>query len=305
MESLIAPLVGDAWGWLPVALVAELGSRGLMGLLVAARLTGFFCIGPMLGRPILTWRVRIGLILLLTLVVTPSLPSPALGASDVVTVSHDQPYVIPDAVDVSVPGMTSPSLDQIPASLVCDLVLGAAMGLSVSLFLSGIRLGGEWIDRHSGLGLGAVMNPSLSTGECASAELVALLGTVMILVMEPVNGHLQAMRFVLETFRELPPGMTSVPGSLQGLLSVMVQQSLILGLRVAMPFVVALTLVELTLGCIRRTSRWELAPLACAIRAGASLLILAATFPGIQEAIAHSLQDSLKAADEQLTSHSS
>ena len=82
------------------------------------------------------------------------------------------------------------------------------------------------------------------------------------------------------------------------LIKALLQQSLILGLRIAMPFVVAMSLLDMTLGWVRRSSRWELTPAAYTLRAGAALLIMAATFPGIQEAVSSSLYETLKIAND-------
>ena len=279
MDSFL-PWIDEASGSLLTQWVTGEGlAQATVFLLVGARLAGFFCIGPFLGRTIVSWPVRMGLVVLLTLIV-----APGLSASN----------------PLSDPTSTS----QLILALVCDAGIGAALGLSVAIFLTGFRLGGEWLDRHSGLGIGSVLNPEYSSGGSAPAELLSLFCVAVLLVLQPVNGHLLVVRFILDSFHTLPVGMMHLPGSAWDLVQAIVQQSLILGLRVAMPFVVAMSLFDLTVSWIRRSSRWELTSVAQAMRVGAGLLILAATFPGIQEAAASTLYESLKIAHEKLPADS-
>ena len=64
----------------------------------------------------------------------------------------------------------------------------------------------------------------------------------------------------------------------------------------------AMSLLDLTLSWIRRSSRWELASIAFVVRAAASMLILAATLPGIQEAVMSSVQETLEIAANKIDS---
>ena len=281
-------------------------ARAAVFILVAARLAGFFCIGPMLGRTVVSWPVRIGLVVLLTLIVAPGIPIAQPDDSTVLPVSHEQRETsFDDDSTSSAPGSTWASPAGMMVAILCDAGIGAAVGLAVAIFLSGLKLGGEWLDRHSGLGMGSVLNPEFSAGGSAPAEFASLFCVAVILVMQPVNGHLLVVRFVLDTFHAIPihapyPSLNPEPVTMVAfkLIKALLQQSLILGLRIAMPFVVAMSLLDMTLGWVRRSSRWELTPAAYTLRAGAALLIMAATFPGIQEAVSSSLYETLKIAND-------
>jgi flagellar biosynthetic protein FliR len=283
-------------------------ARGAVFLVVAARLAGFFCIGPLLGHALLSWPVRLGLVALLTLIVAPGLQVAGGGGPAVRQVSfEDRRTVSPagespagdtDAAVLPPSFITWSSPVGLLAAVLCDAGIGAALGLAVAIVLSGLKLGGGWLDRHSGLGIGSVLNPEYSGGGSATAELVSLFCVTAILVMQPVNGHLLVVRFVLDTFQAIPVGAARMPLPVIELLTAIVGQSLILGLRIALPFVVAMSLLDMTLGWVRRSGRWETAPVVCAVRAGASLLILAATLPGIHEAVTTSLFESLRIAGD-------
>lgn len=272
-------------------------ARGVVFLLTAARLAGFFFIGPLLGRSLVSWQVRAGLVILLTLIVAPGIPLPELQPP-VQQVVHDQNATHLDVAHVTETSGGVPT--NIAIALGCEVAIGGALGLAVVIFLSALKLAGEWLDRHSGLGMGSVLNPEYSAGGSAPAELLPLFCVAVILLMQPVNGHLLVVRFVLDMFHAIPLGAAQIPGSLLELIKSIVQQSLILGLRLAMPFVVAMSLLDMTLGWARRTSRFDLTSTALAFRVGAGLLTLAATLPGIPEAVSSSLFETLQVADSLL-----
>ena len=110
MDLLFQQLFDDPWGRLLLRHATDEGlARAGLFILVAARLAGLLCVGLLLGRTLLTWQVRIGLIVLLTLVVAPTLP------------------------------LANETMDQVEivVTLLCEVGLGAVMGLGVSVFLSG------------------------------------------------------------------------------------------------------------------------------------------------------------------------
>lgn len=288
---------------LPTSFVTMMAGDGLaratMFLMVASRLGGFFLYCPWLGQGSFPWSARIGLVIVLTLIVAPGIAVPSQEMSDVIAISHqDVEGFVGDRVSTAASGVWSPS--DLVAALLIQALIGAFLSLSIAIFVSGLKLAGEWVDRHSGLGMGQVVNPEYSQDQTGAAKLVSLLCTAVLLTMPPINGHLQAVRLILDTFRVIPISSAMSAESISSVLIAMLQQSLVLGLRIAMPFVVAMSLLDLTLGWVRRSSRWEMASVAVALRAGASLLILAATLPGIQEAVMSSVHDSFEVLETSL-----
>lgn len=276
-------------------------ARTVIFLLVATRLTGFFLAWPLIERGLLPWPVKVGMVVLLTLIVAPGIELTPEVDQPIQAVSH-QAQGEPSALIASSSTTGEVSSEDLIAGIICNAAVGIALALSMAVFLSGLKLAGEWIDRHSGLGMGQVLNPDYSSGDSGSAKLISLFCIGVILTALPMNGHLHLVRLILDTFRAIPVELTRLPDSLSSLLIAMMQQSFILGLRIAVPFVVAMSLVDLTLGWIRRSSRWELASIAFTIRVGTSLLVLAATLPGIHEAVVSSVQESFEIAANKIDS---
>lgn len=302
MHDFFNQLIRDPWGRLLIQFALDDGlARAGLSLLVVARLAGLLGVGLFLGRTLLTWQVRVGLIVLLTLVVVPTLPLARETVSQVQLVGHEA-----EAVARSVTQAGSAVRDAITtpvdfvAALLCELGLGAVLGLGLAIVLSGLKLGGEWLDRHSGLGMGSVLNSEYLSEGSVSAEMLLLLGIASILLMEPVGGHLLFARTILESFHALPVAEASHWPSLFDLLGALLRQSLVLGLRVAMPLVVAMSLIDMTLGFVSRSSRWSLLPALTAVRMAAALLILAATLPGVAEAVTTTVLESLRLSSEGL-----
>ena len=302
MHDFFNQLIRDPWGRLLIQFALDDGlARAGLSLLVVARLAGLLGVGLFLGRTLLTWQVRVGLIVLLTLVVVPTLPLARETVSQVQLVGHEG-----EAAARSVTQAGSAVRDAITtpvdfvAALLCELGLGAVLGLGLAIVLSGLKLGGEWLDRHSGLGMGSVLNPEYLSEGSVSAEMLLLLGIASILLMEPVGGHLLFARTILESFHALPVAEASHWPSLFDLLGALLRQSLVLGLRVAMPLVVAMSLIDMTLGFVSRSSRWSLLPALTAVRMAAALLILAATLPGVAEAVTTTVLESLRLSSEGL-----
>ena len=302
MHDFFHQLIRDPWGRLLIQFALDDGlARAGLSLLVVARLAGLLGVGLFLGRTLLTWQVRVGLIVLLTLVVVPTLPLARETVSQVQLVGHEGEAAarsVTQAGRAVRDAITTP-VDFV-AALVCELGLGAVLGLGLAIVLSGLKLGGEWLDRHSGLGMGSVLNPEYLSEGSVSAEMLLLLGIASILLMEPVGGHLLFARTILESFHAMPVAEASHWPSLFDLLGALLRQSLVLGLRVAMPLVVAMSLIDMTLGFVSRSSRWSLLPALTAVRMAAALLILAATLPGVAEAVATSVLESLQLSREGL-----
>ena len=170
-------------------------------MLVVARLAGLLGVGLLLGRTLLSWQMRAGLILLLTLVVVPTLPLAREAVQPVRLVGHEDADSASSVIQTgsAVRDAIASPVDFV-AALLCELGLGAVMGLGLAVVLSGLKLGGEWLDRHSGLGMGSVLNPEFLSEGSVSAEMLLLLGIASILLMEPIGGHLLFARTILESF---------------------------------------------------------------------------------------------------------
>jgi flagellar biosynthesis protein FliR len=168
------------------------------------------------------------------------------------------------------------------------------------MLLSGLRLGGEWIDRHTGLGMAGILGPGQFLEGSIATRLLLLLGVASILLLEPVGGHLLFVRTVLETFRSIPLGAAHDWMSFSELIGLLLKQSLVLGLRIALPLVVMMSLIDMTLAFASRSSSWSFAPKLAAARMAVGVLILTVSLPGIVESITVTVLDSVRLSTDTL-----
>jgi len=156
--------------------------------------------------------------------------------------------IMPSQWDVAVeyPGNTLNYLVFIGA----ELAVGLCLGLGVVILFSGILLAGQLIGRVGGMMLADVFDPGLETNVPTVARLMYLLA---LAVFVGIGGHRMVMTGLLETFATIPPGSGAFPVSMGETFVVLLQQSFGLGIRAAVPVVLALLLSTMVMGLISRT----------------------------------------------------
>lgn len=282
---MLEQLAADPWGRLVLHHLATGGMQSCyLFLLVTARLAGVFVIAPYGLTNLVPLSIRVGLAVLLSLIIAPTLSPMTPEDGHVTLIVHDSlpAAVIPEtAIDLA-------------GHLASEIGLGAFLGIGVIAVLSGLRLGGEWLDRHSGLGLGSVFNPEWTSGESACGSLVLLLGVAAFLSIEPIGGEWLLLRSLVESFHAIPVGSADCSMAPVELLSGVMQQSVVLGLRVAMPLVATMMLVDMTLAFAGRSSPHLLSSASLAMRAGVGLIVLALTMTTVPEVIATTMMSVLQ-----------
>lgn len=191
--------------------------------LILTRVSGLLMAAPVYGTPDIPLQVRALFAFALSLLIVPgqwgvSPPRPANLAEYVVLVGS-------------------------------ELVVGLALGLGITVLLSGIELAGRLIDQVSGLMIAEIFDPVQGENTSILSRLI-FLTTVAVYVV--VGGHRMAMAGLLDTFQAIPLGSAAAPSHLADTLVTLVSQSFALGIRAAAPVVAALLLANLVLGLITR-----------------------------------------------------
>ena len=230
--------------------------------LVLVRMSGLMTIGPIFGQSIVPANIRILLVLALSFLITPALHIHSRVASE----SLNVPSTILDFAWVGIG----------------EFSLGLVLGLGVLTILSGLQLAGEIIDQQTGIALGEISNPGFEINGSVTGQFLFMLGVTLLLIMEPVGGHLMMVSVLVETFQTLPVGEAYVSASAVELLRDLVHQSLVLGVQVAAPLLATMTLVALTMGFLGHTvPQVNVLIVGFPIRAMISLLVIAVTLSGV------------------------
>lgn len=275
MNELIEQLAADPWGRLVLQYLASGGIQScFLFLLVAARLVGVFIVAPVGLRIPVPFSFRILLVILLSLIIAPTLLDTNRQDADAIQVNHlSITYLVPES---------STDLACLVAS---EIGLGALLGVGVIAVFSGLWLAGEWLDRSIGLGLGRVLNPDWSDGDPACHRLTSLLAIAVFLLIEPLGGQWVLLRSLVESFVTIPIGTASWSTSVE-LLNGLVQHSLILGIRIAVPLVVTMLMLDITMAFASRNTPVAIGSATTIIRASVGVFVLALTLTAIPEVIA-------------------
>ena len=314
--------------WLSRVLVDGALAEYSRFLLVLIRMSGLMIVGPVFANSAVPLNLRVLLTVSLAMILTPSLgrhldrgfdrldrdQNEVLTRDELPPALEHQFDVIQQAAHrLESPGLTRDDYARRPAAVVPqnllgygavavgELMLGLMLGLGVAAILAGLQIAGQIVDQQAGFGLGAIINPELDNTGSVSGQALSFLGVTAFLVMEPFGGHLTMLKILVETFETLPVGEAVVTHSTIELVSGLVQQSLVLGIRVAAPLVVMMSLIDLTLGFLSHSvPQVNIQAVGYATRAGLCILILAVLLSGVTEVIVGVMGSTLDSLREAL-----
>jgi len=135
--------------------------------------------------------------------------------------------------------------------LLGEVVLGLVLGMAVNFLFMGIQAGGELLGFQMGFTMINFADPLTGNQTGATAF---FLWMVSLLVFLSLDGHLYMIKAFAASFNLIPPGGLFIgPVVLRQVLE-MAGQMFVLALQIAAPVMVALFLVEVSLGLMARTS---------------------------------------------------
>ena len=195
----------------------------LSGMLWALGRVGGFCMtAPIFNATVMPARIRVAIIVLLTLVLSPLAPTQmdlfsATGA----------------------------------ATMVTQILIGGSIGFVLQLIFQAVSYGGVLIGQSMGLGFAEMVSPTTNTSSPVLGQYYLVMVSLLFLAMD---GHLQVISLLADSFRSLPPGATGMDEkSLWAV--VMAGGDMFSGaLRVALPAMTALLLVNIGFAATSRAS---------------------------------------------------
>lgn len=188
------------------------------------RILGVITAAPLLGNQKLPARARIGLAVLLTLLIAPTLPAP--------------PAVEPG----SMPGL---------AILVQQLVIGVATGFAMRLVFTAVEMAGELVGLQMGFGFAQFYDPQSAAHVPVLGQ---FLGLVAALAFLAINGHLLLISAIAESFRVMPIAAEPFPPGLGKLAAEWGGKILYAAVLLSLPMIAALLITNLALGILTRAA---------------------------------------------------
>lgn len=132
-----------------------------------------------------------------------------------------------------------------------EVFIGLVLGMAINFLFMGIQSGGELLGFQMGFTMINFADPLTGNQTGITAF---FLWMVSILTFFALDGHLYMIKGFAQSFTILPPGSIYIgEGILREVLSLSAQV-FVLALKIAAPVMVALFLVEVTLGLVARTS---------------------------------------------------
>ncbi|OGT70853.1 MAG: flagellar biosynthetic protein FliR [Gammaproteobacteria bacterium RIFCSPLOWO2_02_FULL_56_15] len=203
---------------------AELNALLAAFLWPLTRVLALIASAPVLGNPSVPLRVKIGLALVITLAVAPTLgPMPQVD-----------------------PGSLAGLL-----ILAQQVIIGLAMGFAMRIVFVAVEMAGELAGLQMGLGFATFFDPQ----NAGHVPVVGrFLGLIAILFFLAVNGHLQMVSLLSQSFSALPIGAeASATTGLRALVS-WGGEIFVAGLLLSLPLLAALLITNLALGILTRAA---------------------------------------------------
>lgn len=229
------------------------------------RIAALVASAPVLGNPGFPRSAKMGLIVAITLVV-----SPVLGP-------------MPEVDPGSAAGLLI---------LAQQVVIGVAMGLAMRVIFVAVEMAGSLIGLQMGLGFATFFDPVNS----AQVPVVAqFLGILFSLVFLALNGHLLMIEALAESFRAFP--IAAQPVSAMGWKTLVDWGGEIFrtGLLLALPMIAALLIANLSIGIMTRAApQLNIFAVGFPITLAAGFLVLFVTLPYMTPIFEHMMRDGLQ-----------
>lgn len=188
------------------------------------RIGACLMVAPVFGASYVPKRLRIVLAGAITIAIMPILPA------------------VPDVVLLSADGVII---------TIQQLLIGVALGFALQLVFDALTLGGQLLANGMGLGFAFNLDPLRGVTTPALGQLYSVLGTLVFLAL---NGHVALINTLVDSFRGLPVGTDGFDAVRARAVADWGGMLFLGGLRVALPGMTALLVINLAFGVMSRAA---------------------------------------------------
>ena len=186
------------------------------------RVSGLMLIAPVFSARMISARIRLALVVMLTLVLAPLAP-------------------------VSIDLLSGAGV----AMLAGQVLVGAAVGFVLKLVFEAAAFGGQMVAQSMSLGFAEVVNPQSSGSTTVLSQFYMLLVTLLFLVMD---GHLRLIALLADSFHTLPPGTPAMSANALHAVVAFGTELFAGAVRVALPAMTSLLVVNIGFAAISRAA---------------------------------------------------
>jgi flagellar biosynthesis protein FliR len=188
------------------------------------RIGACLMVAPVFGASYVPKRVRVALAAAVTMALTPLLPA------------------VPDVALLSADGAII---------TIQQLLIGVALGFALQLVFDALTLGGQLLANGMGLGFAFNLDPLRGVTTPALGQLYSVLGTLVFLALD---GHIALINTLTDSFQGLPVGANGIDAVRARALADWGGMLFLGGLRVALPGMAALLVINLAFGVMSRAA---------------------------------------------------
>ena len=160
-----------------------------------------------------------------------------------------------------------------------QFIIGFAMGFILQLAMSALSIAGQSIAMTMGLGFAQSVDPVTGVSVPVVGKFYLVIGTLIFFLL---NGHLVAIKILLESFTVLPVGEKGMTNSGMMLIVLWAGQMYAGALLIALPCMVTLTLINIAFGVMTRSApQMNIFAVGFPTTLFAGVLIIMLTLPGL------------------------
>ncbi|RJF98665.1 flagellar biosynthetic protein FliR [Noviherbaspirillum saxi] len=229
---------------------AELNTWIAAFLWPLTRILGLIATAPLFGNLGIPIRVKLGLGIMLSLVIAPTVPA------------------LPAADPMSLAGLLI---------VMQQLVIGLAMGFAMRIVFAAMEMAGEICGLTMGFGFATFFDPQTRARSSAIAQFLALL-TLMVFLAADV--HLMMLSTLAESFISIP--ISAQPAGAGGFrtLAVWGGQIFSAGVQLSLPIIAALLITNIALGVLTRAApQLNLFGIGFPVTLGVGFIVIALMLP--------------------------
>lgn len=244
---------------------AELNTWIAAFLWPLTRILGLVATAPLFGNLSIPVRIKLGLGVMLTLVIAPTVP--AVAGADPMSLAG---FLI----------------------IIQQLIIGLAMGFAMRIVFGAVEMAGEVAGLTMGFGFATFFDPQTRARTSAIAQFLSLLTLMLFLAL---NIHLSMLATLAESFVSMP--ISAMPMDNSAFRQIANWGGLIFsaGAQLALPVIAALLLTNIALGVLTRAApQLNLFGIGFPITLGVGFIVIALMLPYLMSPLERLFQQGLE-----------
>ncbi|MDQ1291270.1 MAG: Flagellar biosynthetic protein FliR [Nitrospirota bacterium] len=190
-------------------------------VVLVSRIGGILAALPVFSGRTIPMKVKLGLVLVLSLMLAAVIPMPTLALDPMI----------------------------LAAGLLSEMTIGVTIGLAVRLVFGALEVAGELLGIQMGFGAVHLFDPTTSHQTPMVAQLLTMLASLVFLSL---NAHLFAMATIIQSYEAIPAFGAHLSSHLGEEILLLSQRMFTIGLKLAAPVLITILLINVLLALLGR-----------------------------------------------------